>query len=913
MNNIRKYLTVEPSIDDWMTLHQVVKSGEYKNIAVTYKGFKPFIEEGYLETRTEQVGKLTKTLLKKEQLDGLRDYLFELERNYIDYKVAAKLIGLKAIYGATMKEETLKTLTTLCNAEGIEFEYFEKPFKKTNMFINEKQFKQFLDSHIRLSELYEKYNITYAELCTIVKKHNIVQKTYSNTVAKFILKEDAERFFKHKLTPEPEVYTLAETLEKFGISRPTLERLKEEENLTIVTKKGRIHYIKSEIDALLVKREKIKNDFCTAEDVLKIIEMGYIPDGIKAFDTTALMRTVFNQKTSLYSIEEVYEFKSKKAELDLISQAYENEPIEAFNELLGIKKIKFSEKSPVTEKEWYEFCYTKLALTGGSKQNKRTVVNYLVECTNLLAQLTIEKELYSLYSNEINLACFSPLLTIRAQAYLYTFLIEFAGKMEYISGVKGSKHKLYDTTKLINPYTREVKVRSKEVYSYDEYMSLYDYAADMNHKNKAILEAEKLLKNRETGYHYSSAWLYILVHLTNAWRHSDILNIPTIDLNEISTNTLEALKERDLSFEEANSIVNQLTIRRYIANKTGADIELRFADDLILPVATAAVICAIIANTSPLVVKQSPLIDFGTQQNKFIPSNKIYKLFFKEFKGEESFVFQNLKMCRTVLVLIYAVLVQKGKGSAALKLAQRLRAHSDQEITNIYLQIPQKELDRLCENLFNRKQFGYIPSLLSSILNGQTESYEEETQNIMKISENLGGIYNIESNIGFVNKVFAERQLVADKIFKMGIDEVSELLFDLNTNALPSCEKHIQCFVSKEGCQKPELDSCTICPYAVPNFYALTAMVESIKTTIKEFVEEYDPSCFKGEKTRLLNFLYIEMDNFERAIQKYGKDEVFKFFAGGEDEYNSLLDLLDNMDAEEDFEKYLTYTPLFLS
>ena len=78
-------------------------------------------------------------------------------------------------------------------------------------------------------------------------------------------------------------------------------------------------------------------------------------------------------------------------------------------------------------------------------------------------------------------------------------------------------------------------------------------------------------------------------------------------------------------------------------------------------------------------------------------------------------------------------------------------------------------------------------------------------------------------------------------------------------------------------------------------------------------MEEYDPSCFKGEKTRLLNFLYIEMDNFERAIQKYGKDEVFKFFAGGEDEYNSLLDLLDNMDAEEDFEKYLTYTPLFLS
>ena len=196
---------------------------------------------------------------------------------------------------------------------------------------------------------------------------------------------------------------------------------------------------------------------------------------------------------------------------------------------------------------------------------------------------------------------------------------------------------------------------------------------------------------------------------------------------------------------------------------------------------------------------------------------------------------------------------------------------------------------------------------------GQPENYEEGTQNIIKISEKFGDIYKIESRAGFVNKVMAERQLVADKIFKMGIDEASDLLFDLNTNSLPSCEEHIQCLVSEEGCQKPELDSCKSCPYAIPNFYALTAMAESIKTTIKEFVDEYNPTCFEGEKTKLLNFLYIEMDNFERAIQKFGKDEVFRFFAGGEDEYNSLLDLLDNMDAEEDFEKYLTYTPLFLS
>ena len=48
MNSIHKYLTVDSCKDDWMTLHQVVKTGEYKALAATYKGFKPFVEEGYL-------------------------------------------------------------------------------------------------------------------------------------------------------------------------------------------------------------------------------------------------------------------------------------------------------------------------------------------------------------------------------------------------------------------------------------------------------------------------------------------------------------------------------------------------------------------------------------------------------------------------------------------------------------------------------------------------------------------------------------------------------------------------------------------------------------------------------------------------------------------------------------------------
>ena len=130
---------------------------------------------------------------------------------------------------------------------------------------------------------------------------------------------------------------------------------------------------------------------------------------------------------------------------------------------------------------------------------------------------------------------------------------------------------------------------------------------------------------------------------------------------------------------------------------------------------------------------------------------------FKDFKIKD-FQFQSLKMNRTVLVLIYMVLVKKGKGSAALELAQRLRAHEDFETTNIYLVIPQHELDALSESLFNRKNFGYIPDLMADILLGDTKDREQRTQEILVLSTTFGGIHKLEATSGFMNRVLAERQ-----------------------------------------------------------------------------------------------------------------------------------------------------------
>src|SRR5699024_11521293 len=94
--------------------------------------------------------------------------------------------------------------------------------------------------------------------------------------------------------------------------------------------------------------------------------------------------------------------------------------------------------------------------------------------------------------------------------------------------------------------------------------------------------------------HYDSCWLYILVQLTNNWRHSTVLSqIPRIDLSNTSIENLEWLKENDPSIEDANNIIYQ--IGRYVTkiNKTDVRAEGIFTigEPLKIAFATAISIC----------------------------------------------------------------------------------------------------------------------------------------------------------------------------------------------------------------------------------------------------------------------------------------------------------------------------------
>ncbi|MFA2839688.1 hypothetical protein AB1I77_00210 [Bacillus paranthracis] len=909
---------------EWITKTEAIKCGKYRKISTHTNGFKYWIERGYLNPKEGRGGSgKTATFFNVNELDGLMKKIEETEEKYLNETEAAYNLGFKeTITGKSITgQKRIKEFITFCDSEKIDYKHYANGFNKAFLYVNKKQLIHFLETHIANVELTKKFNINHVQF-NIVERRNNPKRICLSKMIWFYRIEDVKYFEIFNINLE-EYYALDEAATILGMDKSKLQVIIKEEEIEILELSRLQLYISKEtVKEIAEKIENIKENYCSPNEFKKMC--GKYPTSnkcINSIKTTTLIRYVFKTNAGfVFSKEEVQEYKNKIDLQEKIKRTISKKlPIEVFEDWLETKEISFSKNSAYTEEKWYSYCKEKLSLTERNPKSMRNLIRDLVDCSEYLSDLTKEKELYSFTSNEINLKLFNSSIGVVKQVQLYSFLKEFHAKLiVYLSG-KEEKKKTFDMSRIINPYQYETKEKPKETYDYKEYMKIYNYIKEKKHKQKAISDAERIIqgKNKEKISYYASSWLYVLTHMGNAWRHGDIMDMPMVDFESIGINSLETLKTRDLTKEEAITIVNQVKRKDLKVNKTGATNRFNCPEDLAIPFANAIIICSIIAKECTHLIISSEfaetrIIDFGIKNDdKF--GQKAHNIFFENFEID-GFQFQNRKMNRTVLVLMYMVLVKKGKGGAALELSQRLRAHEDFETTNIYLVIPQHELDALSESLFSRKNFGYIPDLMADILLGDTKDRDQRTKEIITINTTFGGIHKLEATSGFMNRTLAERQKVADQIFNMGIDKVTELMFDLQANVLTSNEENYQCLVSP-NCQKPHLESCKDCPFAVPNFYAISSLVKDFKTSIFEFVTDFDPNTFEGEKTRLMNVLYKDLDHLERAMQRFGEEEVFHFFEGGKEEYNELVDLIGEVQTKtgEDFDKYLTYNPKYLS
>lgn len=906
--------------ENLVSFSQIYKNPKYSHVKTSPNRLKRLKRDGLIEVVTDSDG------MDRVILNSLEKYVQKekkvFEQCFTIGQAARKLISHKNRFKSEFKLETYKTnifnLINLGILKSITF--------ANETYITKESVNQFLLDYISREEALEKLNSGNITFGKILKRNNVNNIYLSQhhifhprQIVESLIEEYNQNvlpdntlgtgtLIRGKVYNTERYYSSSEARNLLNLTPTQWKKLRKEENLTDTILGGIRHYLKEPIDQLKAQQQKLKAEYYISDEVQELLGLQYHSSHSKIIGARKKVPTVFRGIHPKKRIEYIYpksivnEIVQENKLKEVVTTISDN--IDAYEYVLKSLEINHDSDS-FTCKEWTKFVHRILRNNSESVETVHYTIFRYAKCTGILIDFLSEKEIYEMTSNYINLALFNENIPFLYQKIFYSFINSIYNKL-----IEKNKKKLFKLERIINPYEKEVIPKDKSIYDYEDYKSLFSFATNLPlHKRNAIEDVKKqinqtvLTKNasgkikRQRTHNYDSSWLYVLIHLNNAWRHKDVIRFPKIDLNDLSVSNinLEWLEQNDLSYEDACRIIHQVMRKDLRTTKTNATNRFFCSKDVTLSLATAAVICELRrAATTP---KYEYLINFNTIRNEF--ASRYKSTFFKGFNSE--IVFENRKMNRSLLSYTYYLLVKKGHSQAALEVAQRLRAHFDFETTNIYIFIPEEELNNLTHQLFIREHFGYIPDLFAEVLLGNKDDREKRTEEIVTVKQMFGDIYNIECTAGFLNTIQAEKKKVSDMILSMGFEEATDHMFKLDAQLLPSKEDHVQCLIGVENCIKHNI-ACRNCPMSVPNFYALSSLAESLTNRVQQLVS-LEKQEYETERAKMANIFSIEMDQWIRATEKFGKEVIYQFVEGGSQALKEKMKQI----SVADLNKYKTY------
>ncbi len=903
---------------------RIYNDPKFRHIKTSPKKLKNLEKEGLIETKIDTDG------LKKVVVPSLEAYVNKekllLEKFYTIGQAARTLISHKYKYIGEFKLESYKANIMKMIEDGI---LISEIFRGI-IYISKKSVEDFFSNHISREEALEKFNSGEAPFWKLIKRNNIKdlrishhhifypRKQVEALIAEYnyrVLQDDVNNgtLIKGKQYNPDNLYTATKAREMLGLTKGQWKTLIEVEQMIPIILGGIRFYEKSKIDDLKKLQNKMRNEFYTTDETQQILKLQF-----NQISHSLLVKNRMKMPTLFRGLvpNTGYRYIYPKKLVEQIAAEYElketvstlTDNVEAFEYLLNQLGLHFSSKNRYSIKLWKDFVYRTLGNSTESSETVQYTIFRYANCTQILNEVLEGNEIYEYTSNQLNLKLFNENIPVKYQRIFYAFINSI-----YKTLMEKTQKKLFKFEMIINPNKFSgVNHRDKSIYEYEEYKKLITFTTNVQiHKINAINDVKYQISNNFSKnnkekkqnypkvFDYDSVWLYVLIHINNAWRHSDVVQFPKLDLSKLSAKdiSLEWLLHNDIEADDVRRIITQIMQKDLKTEKTNATNRFFCSDKLKLSLATAAVICEL--RRSALTPNYDYLINFSTKRNEL--PDRVRKHFFKGFL--KKFKFESLKMNRTLLSFMYYLLVKKGNSSAALEVAQRLRAHLDFETTNIYIYIPESELNDLTHQLFMRENFGYISDLFADILYGKTVNRKERTEEILHLKKTFGNPYNIEATAGYLNNILAERKSVSQMILSMGIDEATETMFKLDAQLLPSKEDNIQCLVGVENCIKDKIN-CKNCQMSVPNFYALSSLAQSLSERVQKLSNIYHDE-FDAEKTKLVNLYSVEIDQWKRAIEVFGKDVVYQFVSGGSDFLKSEMQKIPS-----DFvNKYRTYIP----
>ncbi|MCY9694546.1 hypothetical protein [Paenibacillus alginolyticus] len=673
-------------------------------------------------------------------------------------------------------------------------------------------------------------------------------------------------------------YRIHEALDILGIPRRKTIKLYYHQifNMSEGYGHGKKYIPETEVNRIKLEIENYRNLYYTTSEVLDILGVASISEHIckqiNYIPCPYIARSFAGGSRLLFEKESVHEYHEKTKYHRLNEKLNQVNGAElVFSTPTDYLKYHISEYScepchAKTKILVMQFAAKKLTLSKASPSTKEAMAKELIIFVHTLFDLMPKKEIFQLTTNEFKVLMQSDSrFSIKKNMY------------EFVKHTKNTHLCKIELKEIEKP--KEIRRdNQKELYDFEQFISLYKYATDIAlHRVNAIASAR-----------YASTWLYVLMHLSNAWRHSDVMATPPIFPEAIGINNMNWFLNNQLTLPQGQTIINQLFNFELIISKTGMKRHFFCNKDLVLPISTAMVICEFYRRKT----NREYLIDFDSKNNR-VPESALAKF----FEQDESFYngqlkFSSLKMNRSLMThLFYSIQLREGKGNSAFELVQKLRNHVT-DITKEYILNDEEKLSEVSKNLFDRGEFGYIFDQLLDVLDVDkpSRSLQERTNAIVKLKQRFLP-HQVESFSDFLDTMELDKKTIIMQIHQFTKEEAFEYIRKIYLGGLPSKMEHIQCF-SHPKCHRPSAEyKCNSCPYAIPNIYALTALSNDIRYR----VEKYHSMSKTGAKQREYVLLQRSMDLLLQALDEFDEAFVWSFIPGGENFIEEQLNTIEEV------------------
>lgn len=835
---------------------------------------KKLIQKGIVKGNNQEV-----------DISSLEEYIAycsDIRENYIS------IVELAKLFEATDVKHFRKSFNKLGIESPFDCVILDYRINLQNFYISKSSVESFFKEYISIKEVESGYDLSNSSWIRLFQKLEITPLAIG--YRRFIKKSEFEIIVNALKFNPSDFYTLEEYKQILSIktSQDAL-RIEKDYNLESQSKlvKGGFKYYKKEaIDILKIRQIELRENYISAQEAEYLAAAEgflFLSDYIKGERVDSLIRPFFKKKVLMFFKEDFnnwLEVRKKSLQYETIKMETD---FDTFKYRIEVKEININQLGPFTSETWLQYIESKLKRSKVNMQSMDASINKYVYCTEQLINLVstiYNREIYSLTSNHIN--TFFNEIKISHSRVIYAYLKELSRQLET------KKMKSFNFSWINDPNEKSSESQEKSIYSYQEYKQVFNYVKNIFlHKEHAITEILQEISTGKKSKYLASSWLYVLLHLNNAWRHSDIITFPRVNLSATQILDINWMLENELSDEDADIIVKQVYRTEFIISKTQVKNYFFCSEELKKPIATAIAICEL--RTMALFPLRETLIDFGNKWNGFSETRS--KWFF-EFFHDDEFSFSSRKMNRSLLTYIYVLLSKIKKGTAGLKTIQKMRGHLEKETTNIYVDIPEEELNLLTKQLFSRGSFGFIYDTFLDVLQGGEIDRGKRTIEIQYLEKYFGSIYKIEEISGFLNVIQSDRKAIIDRILSMGLEETMEFMRKIETNQLPSKQDNIQCMVAESGClKKGQGISCFDCAYSIPNYYALSALGASLQDRLNSYLVSKEPAVeyLYFEQRKKARLFCIQLDLFAQAIDRFGFC-VYEFISNSRDEFIAHLE-----------------------